>query len=194
MKKEILQSLLAADVWEQEMMIDRSEKLVLFTWSPDPSYLPDCDFDTQHTYICTWIISFLKQMRCGAACVEANESAQPHYHGWYQRTDEYQANKMANVYIKAFKKRGNWKTTTGKIYRRNGWTDTRNCLFYYKKDLLGPSRELTCPIMTPFTQEPYTEPLPVMWFQLAGRKTVLQREAMESEYRRIVKFYTNSRI
>ena len=55
------------------MKIDDSKPLYLITWSPDPSMMPNCDFEMQHEYNINIIADFCKGCDVALWCVEASQ-------------------------------------------------------------------------------------------------------------------------
>lgn len=125
-------------IFEAEENIDDNETLYLITWCPDPSDLPDADFETQHDYnvpILTW---FCQSCKTAVFCVESTQKGNPHYHGFYQETEDPDLYEQHNSIVKTMQKFGMLKITPSKgMYKRhNYWTPHSNCLYYYKKDTL----------------------------------------------------------
>lgn len=135
----------AATIFEWEHLIDDDKRLYMFTWSPNPEFLPDSDIRIQHEWCIMFIADFLKSV-VGIACVEFSENAYPHYHGWYQKGTELEFLKARCV--KLLRHYGNWKVTLEKGHHRiNSYTKRGNSLHYYKK-------ELTCHLLL---QNPVTK-------------------------------------
>lgn len=131
-------------VFENELDIDPEKELYLFTWSPDPTKLPDADFNIQHQFCFPFVADLLSTVECGLACVEETQLAHPHYHGWYQLSSDPVKNTMKKAYVKtmiAFShpKFGLKITKSLGHYKINSYVQHSNCLYYYKKDLLEAS-------------------------------------------------------
>lgn len=124
-------------IHDAECEIDKDEPLYMFTWSPDvKDGLPDANFDVQHEYTYGIITDYLKYCRCGCACVESSQMGNPHYHGWYQVSEDYEEGRI--VIAKVLQKTGNLKITKSKgHFRYHCFHNHSNCLYYYKKDLGG---------------------------------------------------------
>lgn len=126
-----------ASVILNEEKIDPTKTLYLFTWSPDAKELPDCHFELQHEYNLNYVSEYLKVCECGLACVESTQLGVPHYHGWYQISDNPIKEKVRIIYMKSMLRFGNMKITKSKgHYKIASWSPAANCLHYYKKDLL----------------------------------------------------------
>lgn len=125
------------DVVLEEEKIDPNKDLYLFTWAPDPSLLPDCHFELQHEYNLNYVSEYLSNCACGLACVEATQLGSPHYHGWYQLSDDPIKEKIRIILVKSMKRFGLVKITVSRgQYKVGSWSNAANCLCYYKKDLL----------------------------------------------------------
>jgi len=126
-------------VIEAEGEIDPDETLYLITWSPDPSELPNADFNTQHLFNVNILSDFLSTVECGLFCVEASQLGSPHYHGWYQLSTDPIKEKSRLTYIKVmqrFSPHGLKITRSKGHYKIGSLVSQANCLYYYKKDLL----------------------------------------------------------
>lgn len=144
MKKEMIDKIDIAMVAKgmviehTESLIDQGETLYLVTWSPDPSELPDADFETQHLFNVNLLADYLKACSCGLFCVETTQLGNPHYHGWYQLSASPEKEAFRIVLVKTLQRFGLLKITKSKgHYRINSYTSHGNCLAYYKKDLVG---------------------------------------------------------
>lgn len=125
------------EVYKWEHSITPHKDLYLFTWAPNPEDLPNSDFCIQHEFNVNIIADFLKTCYTGLCCVESTQIANPHYHGWYQLSDDPLLCRQRIAIIKTLKRCGLLKITKSKgHYRPNTWHCHANCLFYYKKDLL----------------------------------------------------------
>lgn len=122
-----------------EREIDLDEKLYLFTWSPHPEELPDADFNTQHLFNINLLAEFLDSTRIGIACVETSQLGSPHYHGWYQLSNDALKEMTRIVCMKVMQRYApkGLKITPSKGHIKIGsFVKAANCLYYYKKDLL----------------------------------------------------------
>jgi len=125
------------DVYEQESSIDPDKSLYLFTWSPNPEEIPDSDFNTQHLFCAPFIADYLLSCGRGIACVESTQLGNPHYHGWYQLSDDPLKERQRLIHIKCLKRFGMVKITSSiGHYKINSYVAAANCLHYYKKDML----------------------------------------------------------
>lgn len=124
-------------IYLHESQIDPEDTLYLITWSPSPEEMPDCDFVTQHQYHINTIADYLRGCKIGLFCVESTQQGYPHYHGWYQTSDDPMLEQLRIVCMKVMKRFGNVKVTksVGK-YRINSYSQQGNCLYYYKYDVL----------------------------------------------------------
>lgn len=127
----------ASIVFEQEHKLNVEEKIYLMTWSPDPKQLPDCDFINQHIYLVPYVQSYLSFCSAGLACVESTQIGNPHYHLWYQVTDDIREQGRIR-WIKVMQKIGNIKINSGvRHFKINNWNKHHNALHYYKEDSVG---------------------------------------------------------
>lgn len=122
------------ELWESRIIED--QHVYLITWSPDPGLLPDADFETQHNYNVNFLAGFLYSCRCGLLCVESTQMGNPHYHGWYQVSQSPELELWRISYIKTMQKHGIVKITPCRHVKPGLWSERRNGLYYYKKDLL----------------------------------------------------------
>lgn len=127
----------AAIIKFEEERINENEKIYLATWSPDPKQLPDCSFYMQHKWCVPYVQTYLQACQNGVACVESTQIGYPHYHMWYQTSDNCYNEEARIRWVKVLSKIGNIKITTAKYIIVNGWKPTRNALYYYKEDLAG---------------------------------------------------------
>jgi len=120
-----------------ESCIDPSRPVYLFTWSPDPRELPDADFETQHEWCLETVSKYLLFCLSGCACVEANAKSNPHYHGWYQLTDNPVLESKRIAMMKSMQHYAPSGFTVEKAvnYKINDYYEHRNSLYYYKKDM-----------------------------------------------------------
>lgn len=163
----------ATQIFDYELDIDPDRDLYLFTWSPDPSRMPDTSFERQHDFNIDLVSSFFKGCECGIACVESTQLGNPHYHGWYQVSTDPNKDKFRIVIAKTFQQLGLLKITKSKgHYYINYWKSHSNCLFYYKKELLearllthnNPVTSLNLPI------EDWTSMANSMYFKVSGKR------------------------
>nr|QGF19357.1 hypothetical protein [Antarctic circular DNA molecule] len=169
------------------------DTVYLLTWSPDPKFLPDCDFQQQHLYAGPWAQFYMQTTKCGACCVEANQMGNPHYHMWYQPHTDFNKTKARITMIKVLKNRGIVKIDQARHVRPGCPDPTCNSLHYYKKELFDQNIWLDWPIITHLTRMP--NPIHEnfkYWFQLSTRKNFMQQVEVTSEYKRIHEFYKKS--
>lgn len=182
-------------VYEAESSIDPDRDLYLITWSPDPSKLPNSSFIIQHEFNVDILASYLKSVEVGIWCVESTQQGNPHYHGFYQPSDDSHKELMRLAVIKTFNAFGNLKITKsiGK-YKVNNWhTPHCNCLYYYKKDVGGSMFNIE---KNPITRDSqcgmdFTN-LSALFFQITGRHTskeILEKVSQRERYRQ---FYSES--
>jgi len=176
-----------------EKQIDRDKQLYLMTWCPDPKKMPDCDFDNQHRYMAEWVQTYMYGCEVAGCCVETTQEGNPHYHLWYQLSDDYQKENFRIRWMKCLKSRGLVKVTKSRIYRIHKWGSWHNSLWYYKKDL--PYTQL----FTPFNPLSHETKIPKvdysdynMFFNIRGKKTSKQIVELVSEKKQIELFYKNS--
>lgn len=152
-----------------ESSIDQDKQLYLFTWSPTPSELPNADFICQHDFALEFVADYLSGCLIGLACVESSQRGNPHYHGWYQVSEDSYTEAKRICYVKVLQKYGLLKITKCKGYYRIGsYTSHANALYYYKKDIFGcMSYVPTNPIRAGMKST--IEPLPY-WFAIEGKR------------------------
>lgn len=175
-----------------EACIDPEKKLYLFTWSPDPSQLPNADFHCQHDFAMELVAKFLCGCNIGIACVESSQLGNPHYHGWYQVSEDSNKELMRICYSKVLTQYGILKITKSKgCFRLNSYTKAGNCLYYYKKDLFGSMAMVSCnPVVAGMISK--IDPNP-WWFDIPGKKyTVADLENKISNRKFYEEFYRNS--
>lgn len=140
-------------IYSEEATIDEDLELYLFTWSPDPLELPDCDFITQHKYNVNFLSDYLKACKRGLICVEANQQGNPHYHGWYQIDSKRELERI--VTMKVMKRFGLVKITKClHVNLKNNWSMKANGLYYYKKDCIDSMLEVP---YNPITRDSYDD-------------------------------------
>jgi len=184
----------ATIIHDEEEKIDFNEKLILMTWSPDPAQLPDCDFTNQHIFAIQYIITYLQTCKCGVACVEATEAGNPHYHLWYQHSNDYFHERARIKWIKILRRVGNVKITSDvRHVKLNRYHKVGNALWYYKKEAA------TLQLYTPYNPVCGTTPPPVidytdynMFFHVEGRKTSRSILEKVSQMKQLDKFYNKS--
>jgi len=177
---------------EVESCIDESEELYLFTWSPNPQELPNADFRCQHDFAMEFIANYLEGCKVGLACVESTQLGNPHYHGWYQVSDNFLLEQKRISFVKVLQKYGILKITKCKgHYRINSYTTHGNALHYYKKDLFGAmAMQDANPILAGMRSN--IDPNP-WWFSVDGKKhSVIDLENKLSNKKFYEDFYSNS--
>lgn len=122
-------------IFDYEYDIDDLLQLYLITWSPDPAEMPDADFYVQHQTNIGILTDFLKGCYLGIFCVESTQLGNPHYHGWYQDSNDPLKTELRISCIKTMKRFGQLKIVKARSYRKNSYSKHANCLYYYKKDL-----------------------------------------------------------
>jgi len=177
-----------------EQRIDRSKQLYLFTWTPDPSKMPDCDFANQHKYLVDTVINYLRSCDSGCACVESTQLGNPHYHGWYQISDDPLKEQYRIVIVKVMTSFGNLKINTKvRYYKIHKWYKHRNALHYYKYDSANSQLFTMYNPITEYTDKPviflndYN-----MFFNLKGKKSVRKIKDMVSQLQDLENFYKKS--
>lgn len=180
-------------VYKYESQIDPARDLYLITWSPDPSKLPNAPFIIQHEFNVDIMADYLKSVDVGLWCVESTQKGNPHYHGFYQPSDDSNKEFMRLAIIKTFEAFGNLKITKSiGRYKINNWhTPKGNCLYYYKKDVGGPMFNISKnPITLKSKCEMDFTNLSVLFFSITGRHTskqILEKISQREQYR---KFYS----
>jgi len=137
---------LMAKVSFSESKLDLEKDIYLFTWSIREDEFPDLPFNKQHRYYAGLVVNFLSYQQCGAACVEVNQRGLPHYHGWYQLSDDPINQQLATCVTKVMIRYApaGFKVTLSKGHVKiASWSHRSNCLWYYKKD--APTRMLRTP-------------------------------------------------
>lgn len=182
----------AVIIWESELDIDTTQPVYLITWSPDPKEMPDCDFDKQHLFNVSAIVTYLKSCSAGVFCVESSQLGHPHYHGWYQVDSSKEVYRIAQ--IKVLQRFGLVKITKMKTEPKiNKWYEKGNGLYYYKKDLLDSMLTVQCNPITANTPEPsldFMQDYFVLLTSHSGRKSVKQLEEKVSQYKFYREFYS----
>lgn len=180
-------------VYGEEFKIDPSQDIYLFTWSPDPDDLPDADFNTQHHYSFPWIAYFLECCRSGLACVESTQLGRPHYHGWYQIEPRLELARIS--WIKTLLRHGNYKVTKSLGYFKIGIgrSKVRNCLYYYKKDLIESMFLVDTNPVTRNSKSEVNWNLHLSLFRIPGRKfNTFDTANRISQKQYYANFYKNS--
>lgn len=149
---------LAAKAWlthKFEQRIDSERDLYLFTWNPDPAELPHADFIHQHLFNVNILIDYLKACYTGIICVESTQLGSPHYHGWYQLSDDAIKESQRIILIKTLQRFGFTKISKVKhSYKIDCWYPKANALWYYKKDLLNGMAHVP---QNPITQQSHPD-------------------------------------
>jgi len=123
-----------SEVFYWEDRIDTDRTLYLITWNPDPKELPNADFETQHHYSVNLLSDYLKACECGLFCVETSQLGAPHYHGWYQVSQNPDCERNRIIYIKTMQRFGNLKITKSKGHYKIGSNSNHaNCLLLLQK-------------------------------------------------------------
>lgn len=174
----------------EESTIDKSLPLVLITWSPSRENMPDTDFVMKHRSNVNFLSDFLKCTSCGAFCVEANEMGQPHYHGFYQHTQDSKTELALIAFLDTMYKTGNLKVTKEVFkYKKFSWSKKANALWYYKKELL--TSQFHTP-HNPIVSQSYDEtPWDTIAFFMPGPNVRMISTAV-SERRQLLDFYKYS--
>lgn len=135
---ETLISEIIGKIYSSEMKIDDTKPLYLITWAPNPALLPNADFEMQHDYNVNILADFCKTCDTALFCVESSQLGNPHYHGFYQPTNDRLCEKIRIAIVKTLQEFGLLKIDKSKgMYKRICyWTSHANCLYYYKKDVL----------------------------------------------------------
>lgn len=183
---------IASIIYDEEEKINDDDKVYLMTWSPDPKKMPDCDFLNQHIYLIPYVHSYLEYCMCGVACVESTQMGNPHYHFWYQTTDDIR--EMGRIrWVKVMQKIGNVKITSAKYWKKNGWyKSSTNALYYYKEDAVNQQ------LHTPYNPIYKGMPLPHIdytdysWFFTSGKSTARKIVEHASQIKQLEEFYKKS--
>lgn len=172
---------------EAESEIDIDFPVYLMTWCPDPSQMPDAKFGIQHQYNLPTIISFLRGCKCGMFCVEPTQLGNPHYHGWYQVSDDPLLTKLRLRSIKVLQRLGRVQINKAANIKINNYKKRGNSLYYYKKECLT-----ACLLYepNPITKDTHAEPVTdvhlLMWPDVKDRRTSAKRASAKQE---IIEFY-----
>lgn len=121
-----------------ESLIDETKEVYLFTWNPNPDNLPDADIKVQHLYNVNFLADMLKCCDLGLVCVEGTQRGNPHYHGWYQCSDDSRKELARIAHFKTMEKEApsGLKITSAITIIKDCWYEKSNALYYYKKCLL----------------------------------------------------------
>lgn len=130
----------------EESKIDLDKHTYLITWNPDPKQSPDANFQIQHRYHINTVAQYLSSCSCGIMCTEPSQLGNPHYHGWYQCSDDFNLEQLRIVTIKVMNYFGKVKIAKAVSIRKNSYSNVKNCLWYYKKDQM--TSMLGMPILT----------------------------------------------
>lgn len=185
---------LVVDYYESQ--IDRTKELYLFTFSPTPDNLPDADFNSQHEFAMSLVVDFLQGCELGLACVESNLMGNPHYHGWFQKSEDFRKEqwRIAVVKTMAVHAPAGLRFTKCKgHYHLSTYCQQGNALHYYKKDLHGAMQHIPHNPITQVTVSDIDYSSCVWWFNCPGKKkTVEQLEDKLSNKKFYEQFYMNS--
>lgn len=182
-------------IFDEEDKIDPDDKLYLITFNPnpDPSEMPDVDFETQHEATLELMTNFLYFCRCGLFCVETTQQGFPHYHGWYQSYDD-ERERGRIIAAKVMKRFGLVKITPsiGK-YRPGKYSEHANCLYYYKADVFGQMRWIEQNPISKDTKSRVDINDINIFFHIKGRKSWndLHEKMVQRDYYR--KFYYDTK-
>lgn len=129
----------ANQIMLSETSIDLTKDIYLITWNPDPKLLPNDDFENQHRWCVTQLSFYCKTCDVATFCLESTQKGNPHYHGFYQRSDDPLKEKGRIMMIKKlqfYAPNNNVKIDKiKKCYRINSYLKGQNALYYYKKDI-----------------------------------------------------------
>lgn len=174
------------DIYEH-MIVD-TQPVYLFTWSPDPELLPDSDFITQHKYNVNFLADYLKTCLVGLVCVESTQKGNPHYHGWYQVDPITEIERIS--YIKTMEKFGLVKITECISMRKGLWSERRNGLHYYKKNLLDEMLAVPYNPITPDSCDDTDWNCCLFFFTKQLKDKRLDKKISDRQY--YLKFYRDS--
>lgn len=182
-------------VYKAESLIDPDRELYMITWSPDPKKMPNSSFLIQHEYNINVLADYLKYVEVGIWTVESTQRGNPHYHGFYQPSDDSNKEFARLAIIKTLDAFGDLKITKsiGK-YKINNWHTPRcNCLYYYKKDVGGSMFNVES---NPITRKSrckmdFTN-LSAVFFTIAGRHTAKEIQEKASQRDRCLQFYAET--
>lgn len=175
-----------------ESAIDDNEDVYLITWVPDPVHLPDADFVTQHMWCVDLLALYLSTCEVGLFCVEATQQGNPHYHGWYQISDEREEVRIAiHKVLKWYAPSATKITKVKSTYKTFNWFKPCNALYYYKKSIIGSMYDIPINVITSESESL------VDWELMASNgffdKTIdqtLRDKINKQKY--LLDFYTNS--
>lgn len=130
----------AYQILVNESSIDPDKDIYLLTWNPDPSLIPDDTFENQHIWCSMLLTLYTKACYSSCFCLEDNQKGNPHYHGWYQRSELANENYARIMLIKKMQfyapaSAGLVITKCKGHYRINNYLKGQNALYYYKKDI-----------------------------------------------------------
>lgn len=181
-------------VYEHESRINRDKTLYMYTWSPDPDDLPNCDFTIQHDSCIATVVNFTKSCELCLTCVEASAKGNPHYHGWYQKSADTFKNQIHVAMLKTMQQTGNFKVDKSRGHMKiHSYVKAANCLYYYKKELLDESLYITVNPITEFSVPEYTISDFSTFFSVKGkRQTVADIEKSASLQQFYKDFYMKS--
>lgn len=182
----------AMAIYEIERTINPDQEVWMLTWCPSPKELPDADFYLQHNVNIRLLSDFLKGCSTGCFCVEPFQSGSPHYHGWYQPSYDPVKEQLRIACVKTMQHFGDCKFTKAVHYKIDKWYETRNCLHYYKKQLLDQMLTID---PNPITKDTVStvnfDVLPLVSFlSTKGRRDKYSEERKNHAFRR--DFYTDT--
>lgn len=127
------------DIMWAEEQIDQDQPLYLMTFNPVPDETPDCAFIDQHCWWVGLMAAYCKSCDAACFCVEATQRGYPHYHGWYQPSEDPKMEMMRICNIKImlkFAPAGVKIDLCQNMIQINNWSNSNsNALYYYKKNL-----------------------------------------------------------
>jgi len=122
--------------YDIERTINLEDPVWLITWCPDPKLLPSTDFYLQHNVNVKTLTTFLAGCTTGCFCVEATQLGNPHYHGWYQQSEDPFKENIRIASMKTMDHFGRLDLKVCRYPKIDKWYSTRNGLYYYKKDAI----------------------------------------------------------
>lgn len=179
-------------VYQFEGMINLDDKVYLMTWSPDPKQIPDCDFINQHKWCVPYVHDYLIGCRVGLACVESTQLGNPHYHLWYQTSDDPKLESLRIRWIKVLSRIGNVKITSARYVKINDYRKTNNALYYYKVDMLDQQLSTPYNPIYPKMELPQIDYNDYTWFFSTGKITAKRAHERASAVRELEEFYKKS--
>lgn len=128
----------AYQILKAESSINPDDDIYLITWNPDPKMIPDDDFVNQHRWCVTQLSFYCKTCDVAVFVLEATQLGNPHYHGFYQVSDDPNKEIGRIMMIKKLQHYAPHGLKIEKVkrcYRINNWLKGQNALYYYKIDL-----------------------------------------------------------